>query len=149
MNNFKYVLSGTIRQILSLNVVNFRGLFLKWISLIYSGLLTIKGRDQYDQYFDYLEIRFLRDILDSRANGFDTNALNTFLKSSELSQETQRQRRHLFLKELNYKLFLITNLRESIVRVSSEADKRMKFYSLLNEAKSNEILVSLFSSGEA
>jgi hypothetical protein len=55
------------------------------------------------------------------------------LNLSKLSKENQRQRRHIILKELNLKLFLITGIRETIIRVSSDKDKRVKSYTFVPE----------------
>ncbi len=75
---------------------------------------------------DELEIRFIKFILEDDSIGVD--ALNKTLRIEKLSKENQRQRRHLFVKELNIKLSLSSKLRESIIRVPSELDARAKFY---------------------
>jgi hypothetical protein len=79
-----------------------------------------------------LEIRLLQAILDQDSNGLGIANLNSLLNLTKLSEENQRQRRHLFLKELNLKLFLIFGVREGITRIESETDKRVKLY-VLNE----------------
>lgn len=83
-----------------------------------------------NRYFDELEIRLLKAILTSEEKGLDISNLNTLLNLKKLSEENQRQRRHLFIKELNLKLFLIFGIREGITRVEFESDKRMKKYAL-------------------
>jgi hypothetical protein len=75
---------------------------------------------------DELEIRFIKNILED--NSIGVSELNKILRIEKLSKENQRQRRHIFVKELNIKLSLSCKLRESIVRVPSETDARSKFY---------------------
>lgn len=75
---------------------------------------------------DELEIRFIKNILED--NSIGVNELNKTLRIEKLSKENQRQRRHIFVKELNIKLSLSCKLRESIIRVPSETDARAKFY---------------------
>ncbi len=66
-------------------------------------------------------------------NEVTVSDLNEVLNLSKLSKENQRQRRHIILKELNLKLFLITGIRETIIRVSSDKDKRVKSYTFVPE----------------
>lgn len=80
--------------------------------------------------FDILEVRFLTKILLDPLNKVDVQTLNSLANLTLLSAENQRQRRHLFLKELNLKLFLLYGLRESIIRVDDINDKRIKNYTL-------------------
>jgi hypothetical protein len=92
--------------------------------------------------FDILEVRFLTKILTEPLNKVDVTTLNALANLTLLSAENQRQRRHLFLKELNLKLFLLYGLRESIIRVDDINDKRIKNYTLsekidLDKLKSN------------
>jgi hypothetical protein len=56
------------------------------------------------------------------------NDINQLLNLGRLSTENQRQRRHIILRELNLKLYLMTGIRETIVRVASDKDKRIKSY---------------------
>jgi DNA-binding transcriptional MerR regulator len=83
-----------------------------------------------NRYFDDLEIRLLLAITELNTNGLDIPSLNSLLNLNKFSEENQRQRRHLFLKELNLKLFLIFGIREGINRVEFDNDKRMKKYIL-------------------
>jgi len=80
--------------------------------------------------FDILEVRFLTEIIQNSFNKVDVVTLNKLAKLNQLSAENQRQRRHLFLKELNLKLFLLYGIRESIIRVDDINDKRVKNYTL-------------------
>ena len=85
-----------------------------------------------NRYFDDLEIRLLQAIIQQDNEGLGIAHLNTLLNLTKLSEENQRQRRHLFLKELNLKLYLIYGIREGITRIESVSDKRIKMY-VLNE----------------
>lgn len=85
-----------------------------------------------NRYFDDLEIRLLQAIIDQETTGLGIAHLNTLMNLTKLSEENQRQRRHLFLKELNLKLFLIFGVREGVTRIESTIDKRIKLY-VLNE----------------
>jgi hypothetical protein len=86
------------------------------------------------KYFDPIESKILIEIIDkSPSGGIMVNELNNFLNLNNLSSENQRQRRHIILKELNLKLYLITGLREVITRKSSISDKRIKYYIIENE----------------
>jgi hypothetical protein len=89
--------------------------------------VTIKKNNR---YFDELEVRLLKAIINPAENGIDIPNLNSLLNLKKLSEENQRQRRHLFLKELNLKLFLLFGIREGITRVEFDSDKRMKRYIL-------------------
>ncbi len=88
-----------------------------------------------DQYvLDPHEAKILRAILESPNNsGIDVNKINELLHLTKLSKENQRQRRHIVIKELNLKLYLISGVRETITRIPSEADKRVKYYSFVSE----------------
>jgi hypothetical protein len=85
-----------------------------------------------NRYFDELEIRLLQAIIQEEKDGLGIAHLNKLMNLTKLSEENQRQRRHLFLKELNLKLFLIFGVREGITRIESQTDKRIKMY-VLNE----------------
>jgi hypothetical protein len=86
-----------------------------------------------DHCFDILEVRVLTRIIDPNEPKLDVKSLNNLTNLTNLSPENQRQRRHLFLKELNLKLFLIFNIRESIIRYDDENDKRIKIYKLSDQ----------------
>ncbi len=64
--------------------------------------------------------------------------MNLLLNLIKLSKENQRQRRHIIIKELNLKLFLMTGIRESIIRVPTNSDKRVKSYTLVPEILNND-----------
>ena len=68
-------------------------------------------------------------ILKQSYNGF--YRFNEILNLNKLSKENQRQRRHIVIKEINLKLYLITGAREAIIRVSSETDRRVKYYNFI------------------
>jgi hypothetical protein len=93
--------------------------------------------------FDILEVRFLHKLLEQDGNEVDVKILNSITNLNQLSAENQRQRRHLFLKELNLKLFLIFGIRESIVRLDSMEDKRVKNYVLSEEIDKEKLMVSI------
>lgn len=98
-------------------------------STVTSQIRTVKIKSE-NRYFDELEIRLLRAIITNEEKGIDIPNLNTLLNLKKLSEENQRQRRHLFIKEINLKLFLIFGIREGITRVEFDSDKRMKKYCL-------------------
>ena len=93
--------------------------------------------------FDTLEVRFLHKLLEQEGNELDVKILNSITNLTNLSAENQRQRRHLFLKELNLKLFLIFGVRESIIRLDSLEDKRVKNYVLSEEIDKEKLMVSI------
>ena len=101
---------------------------------------------KYDFSLDPLEIKFLYYILKNEKNSISTNDFNNLIFLNKMTAINLRQRRHILIKELNIKLFVISNIRESIVRGSSEVDKRKKIYCLSDEAKSNKKLLSLIDS---
>jgi len=78
--------------------------------------------------FDTLEVRLLIKMIDPSEPLLDVRSLNELINLTNLSSENQRQRRHLFLKELNLKLFLMFGVREAIIRIDDENDKRVKIY---------------------
>jgi hypothetical protein len=93
--------------------------------------------------FDILEVRFLHKLLEHEGNEVDVKTLNLITNLTGLTAENQRQRRHLFLKELNLKLFLIFGTRESIVRLDSLEDKRVKKYVLSEEIDREKLMVAI------
>jgi len=93
--------------------------------------------------FDTLENRFLNKLLQQEELGVNVKTLNSIANLTQLSDENQRQRRHLFLKELNLKLFLIFGIRESIVRLDSSVDKRVKNYILSDQIDKEKLMVSI------
>ena len=73
-----------------------------------------------------LEIRVLSRLL---SNGCISVAeFNELIKLTHMSKENQRQRRHLFIKELNLKLSVINGVKENIARIDDQQDKRSKIY---------------------
>ena len=75
-----------------------------------------------------LELRVIQRLLET--DSMTIKEFNEIIKVSNLSKENQRQRRHLFIKELNLKLSLILENKETIYRNDNEIDKRSKMYSL-------------------
>jgi hypothetical protein len=96
---------------------------------------------------DPQEEKLLTALLNSKNNGISVDDLNSLLNLQNLSKENQRQRRHIIIKELNLKLFLLLGVRESITRKSEFPDKRIKTYSidseLLNLNKIQKLLTDL------
>jgi DNA-binding transcriptional MerR regulator len=132
------ILTLIIGLIIGINATSLRVSFLKTftkfpkLNLIdkntsVSQTLTVKKNNR---YFDELEVRLLKAITSQEENGLDIARLNALLNLKKLSEENQRQRRHLFLKELNLKLYLLFGIREGITRVEFDTDKRMKRYVL-------------------
>lgn len=140
--NIEVIITLVIGVILGSSALSFRVVLLKSLSIFAIPLFNQKDKavtqtptvklKQGNRYFDDLEIRLLQAILDQDSNGLGIANLNSLLNLTKLSEENQRQRRHLFLKELNLKLFLIFGVREGITRIESETDKRVKLY-VLNE----------------
>lgn len=81
-------------------------------------------------YLDTLEIRFLKRILSNEDKLLSVKEANEILRIERLTMENQRQRRHLFLKDLNVKLKMIYKIPECIERKSTELDRRSKYYCL-------------------
>lgn len=82
---------------------------------------------------DPYESKIIVALLNDSNASIDVRELNEILNLTKLSKENQRQRRHIVLKELNLKLFLILGTRETITRISSESDRRVKYYTLIPE----------------
>ena len=82
---------------------------------------------------DPYESKIIIALLNDSNASIDVRELNEILNLTKLSKENQRQRRHIVLKELNLKLFLILGTRETITRISSESDRRVKYYTLIPE----------------
>ncbi|MDT8887871.1 hypothetical protein [Aquirufa regiilacus] len=90
-------------------------------------------------YLDTLEIRFIKRILSQEDKLLSVNEANEILRIERLSKENQRQRRHIFLKELNLKLKMIYQVPECIERKSTELDRRSKYYSLHEQISKESI----------
>ncbi len=90
-------------------------------------------------YFDTLEYRFLIRLIETEENGLYVKEANEILRIEKLSKENQRQRRHLFLKDLNVKLKMIFNVNECIERQSSEMDRRSKYYCIHQNINKNSL----------
>jgi hypothetical protein len=89
--------------------------------------LTLKP----ENILDPLEEKLLfAIILPKNRKGLSVDQFNELLNLTDLTTSNQRQRRHIIVKELNLKLYLITGLRESIIRSSIDTDKRVKYYTL-------------------
>jgi hypothetical protein len=90
--------------------------------------------------FDPHEEKILQQLLMNWESGISVAQLNDLLNVGEKSAENQRQRRHLVIKELNTKLFVLFNIRECIVRVPEAFDSRKKQYVILiSEEVSKEL----------
>ena len=100
----------------------------------------------YDFCLDPLEIKFLYFVVKNENKSLPTDDVNNLIFSNKMSESNLRQRRHTLIKELNIKLFMISNIRESIVRVASEVDKRRIIYCLSSEAKTNNKLLDFIDS---
>lgn len=81
--------------------------------------------------FDPHEVKILEQLLINYEKGISVNQLNELLNLKGKSAENQRQRRHLVIKELNTKLFVLFNIRECIVRIPELFDSRKKQYVML------------------
>ncbi len=81
--------------------------------------------------FDPHEEKILEQLLINYEKGISVNQLNELLNLKGKSAENQRQRRHLVIKELNTKLFVLFNIRECIVRIPELFDSRKKQYVML------------------
>ena len=90
-------------------------------------------------YLDTLEIRFVKRILNQEDKLLSVNEANEILRIERLSKENQRQRRHIFLKELNLKLKMIYQIPECIERKSTDLDRRSKFYCLHEQISKESI----------
>jgi hypothetical protein len=116
----------SILQIRQLKKFNIKALMLNKET---SNAPNLKHPNQHN-FFDPHEIKLINAvILNAYSEGISITELNDILNLSKLSSENQRLRRHIILKELNLKLFLLTGIRESISRIPSHTDKRLKFYS--------------------
>ena len=90
---------------------------------------------------DPLETKFLYHLTLAAESGISVFEINKLFHLNKLSIVNQRVRRHIIIKEMNLKLFMITDNRECIIRVASEDDKRVKFYYLIKEARSSPTTV--------
>ena len=147
--NIEVILTLIIGLIVGYKFSTLKLVFSKSIALI-NLLPTIQKNNEVSQsrivnfkkgnrYFDDLEIRLLKSIVDQEEAALGITHLNSILNLAKLSEENQRQRRHLFLKELNLKLFLIFSVREGVSRIESDSDKRIKMY-VLNEKIDSEAI---------
>ena len=98
-----------------------------------------------DFILDPHELKLLNALISS-SSGIAVKEINDLLRLSKLSKENQRQRRHIIFKELNLKLYLVSGIRESIVRVSSEMDKRVKYYTFDQETLDVEVIKKIVTS---
>lgn len=95
---------------------------------------------------DPIETRFLQQLLNANKSGISVFEINRMFNLDKLSEANQRVRRHIIIKEINLKLFMITQIRECVIRVPSISDRRMKFYYLLENAKSDQLNNAIFNS---
>lgn len=100
-----------------------------------------------DFILDPHEVKILDALMSSTSvSGITVKEVNELLRLSKLSKENQRQRRHIIFKELNLKLYLVSGIRESIIRVSSEMDKRVKYYTFDDETLDLEVIKKIVTS---
>lgn len=78
--------------------------------------------------FDPLEEKILLMLMQKNRQGISVSDLNKLLNVEGKTAENQRQRRHLVVKELNTKLFVLFNIRECIARIPDPLDSRKKQY---------------------
>jgi hypothetical protein len=90
-------------------------------------------------YFDTLELRLIKILVETPTEEVSVKELNDILHLSKLSHENQRQRRHLFLKDLNVKLKMLYNVNDCIERKSSLEDKRIKTYHIKSNVPKEEL----------
>jgi len=87
-------------------------------------------------HFDELQLSLLTHFYQHSAHeGLDVEQVNDILGINLLGADTQRFRRSLIIKELNSKLAFLTGEKNSILRVSSQLDKRQKRYQLHDNVK--------------
>lgn len=95
---------------------------------------------------DPLEIKFIKALKEKEnPTGLNVSEMNDLMNLTKLSLENQRQRRYIFLKELNIKLFHVTGKRESIIRYSVNQDRREKYYDLDTNLKSLKVFKGLLN----
>lgn len=90
------------------------------------------------KHFCEFEKRFLIELI--QKNKLSVAELNNILHINKLTSDNQRQRRHVFLKDLNLKLSIIFEIPEPIMRIENPKDKRAKIYCLDNTLNHNSIL---------
>jgi hypothetical protein len=119
--------------------------FSKREPIVYSQPFNLNVFEKSTSHFDTLEFRFIRILLEANNNELTVKELNEILHLGKLSNENQRQRRHLFLKDLNVKLKMLYNVNDCIERKSSLDDRRVKTYHISSNAP-KEDLKKLFMS---
>ena len=96
--------------------------------------------------FDEFETKLLSELTEnSKVHELSVEKVNQILKLYKLTKENQRQRRHLVIKELNLKLYLLIGVKESIIRISSEKDRRIKFYKINTSEVEIETIKAIIS----
>jgi hypothetical protein len=99
---------------------------------------SLNSRNTSNELLDPHETKLIKALTTvSNRERLTVEDINLLLNLKKLSKENQRQRRHIIIKELNLKLFLMTGVRESIIRVASHSDKRVKSYTLVPEILNN------------
>ena len=99
---------------------------------------SLNSRNTSNELLDPHETKLIKALTTiSNRERLTVEDINLLLNLKKLSKENQRQRRHIIIKELNLKLFLMTGVRESIIRVASQTDKRVKSYTLVPEILNN------------
>ncbi len=108
-----------------------RNLFL--IGIVLSGLLLfiiLKWRKNHQPKFEETELKVLRFLLASKGKMVTTFDINDILECSNKSQESQRRIRHIVINQINTKLEYNHQIKNAIVRIPSEEDKRIVNYQL-------------------
>jgi hypothetical protein len=97
--------------------------------------------------FDPFEIKILYFFLENmNENGIEIDTVNGVLNLNKLQKENQRQRRHIFFREINLKLHLILGNREVFARLPLESDRRLKNYILNCDEDDKNKLIEILNS---
>jgi hypothetical protein len=98
--------------------------------------------------YDTLELRILKKLTLDINSEISTQDFNVLTNLTKLSKQSQRQRRHLYIKDLNLKLFIQFGERETITRKGNELDMRVKSY-IINPNVDFAMLQKLVNSYES
>ncbi len=142
---FKNGLNG-VQQIIAVNALlkksTFVGPFyaenhtnrnLLLIGIVFSALLLfiiLKWRKKHQPKFEETELKVLRFLIASKGKMVTTYDINDLLECSNKSQESQRRIRHIVINQINTKLEYNHQIKNAIVRIPSEEDKRIIHYQL-------------------
>ncbi len=90
----------------------------------------IKWRKKHQPKFNDLELKLLNFFIDSKNKEITTNDLNDILDCSNKSQESQRRIRHIIINQINSKFEYNHQIKNVIIRIPSEEDKRIYHYQI-------------------